>query len=92
MFGLQIIFDPNVMTLVPRSDRMTYRARRPKYGVRRKKSPKRPQKAFVARAWLCRGRRCAPRLIAKPAMFMMGNRLIAHPSMRSEIERIIGNK
>jgi hypothetical protein len=88
MFGLQIVFDVKVMRLVPRSDRKVYKAVRPKYGARRKRPLKRMQRTFQGCAWLWRGRRCAPRLIAKPAMFVIGNTLVAHPAMRTEIERV----
>ncbi len=87
--GITVRFDPSVMRLSPRSDRKTYRGARPKYGSRRKRPAKVSLCSFQTRAFRWRGRRCAPRLIAKPAMFMLGSTLIAHPAMRPEIERLL---
>lgn len=69
-------------TLVPRSDRKQYRARRPTYGLHRKRAIAGiPRRVAVIRS----SRRCAPRLVAKPGIFKMGNKLIVHPALKAQL-------
>lgn len=81
--SMMIWYTDAACELVPRSDRRAYRAKRPIYGKHRKRSfsglPRQ-----VAIIWS--SRRCAPRLRAKPAMLMWGNKLLVHPAMKAELE------
>lgn len=74
--------------MAPRSDRKNYRGNRPDYRRAHRKvaTPGWPRLCVILRS----SRRCAPRLMAKPAIYRMGGKLLVHPAMRAEFERHFG--
>lgn len=86
--SLMIWWTTDAVQMVLRSDRKSYRDRRPTYGQCRKPRsvPRRP--AVMLRG----GRRCAPRLTTKPAMYRMGGKLLVHPALRPQIERLLNTQ
>lgn len=89
VFGSMMVWWTDAaVEMVPRSDRKTYRARRPDYRGAHRKMATTGWPRHVAN--IRSSRRCVPRLIAKPAIYRMGGKLLVHPAMRAEFERHFG--
>lgn len=86
--SMMIWWTDSAVEMVPRSDRKQYRSRRPDYRRTHRKMATTgwPRSCAIIRS----SRRCGPRLMAKPAIYRMGGKLLVHPAMRAEFERHFG--